>query len=152
MQLARYQMEQRYSMYDRRLVEYCLAVPLEQHRLGRGRRLIRQAMQGILPDELRLRDNKRYSANPGIQRLIFQDLAYHRKALSQAAAVPGVASYVDLAKIRKRFDELPNLIAGGKQKEFILGATMRALHCAQLLAHHFAKQAGYLLANPADGN
>lgn len=40
---------------DRRLVEFCLAIPVEQYLLhGESRSLVRRAMAGILPDAVRL--------------------------------------------------------------------------------------------------
>lgn len=43
-------------LYDRRLNAFCLSVPLTQHvRDGWDRRLLREAMRGLLPDEIRLR-------------------------------------------------------------------------------------------------
>ncbi len=138
---SRSQLEIRYPMFDRRLVEYCLALPAEQHRLGEGRRLIRRAMQGVLPDEIRLRNNKRYSANPGIQKDISENLQEWQDRLEHASAIPKVGKYVDLEKIRRRLTELPELVAEGKQREFKLGATTRALGLAEFLADNFQKKA-----------
>jgi len=51
--------EPRYPFFDRRLVEFCLALPPEQKlHQGWGRRVLRHAMEGILPDGLRLRPRK----------------------------------------------------------------------------------------------
>ena len=55
-------MEARFPYLDRRLAEFMLAVPLH---IGSGpgpanyKRLLRQAMQGILPEKIRLRTDKR---------------------------------------------------------------------------------------------
>ena len=46
---------QRDPTADRRLVEFCLAIPPEQYLLhGDSRSLVRRAMEGILPDQVRL--------------------------------------------------------------------------------------------------
>ena len=50
-----YGLEVRDPTMDNRLMEFCLAIPDEQYRLnGQDRALIRRAMQGLLPDEVRL--------------------------------------------------------------------------------------------------
>jgi asparagine synthase (glutamine-hydrolysing) len=52
---AGYGLEARDPTMDKRLMEFCLAVPDEQYRLnGQDRSFIRRAMKGILPDEVRL--------------------------------------------------------------------------------------------------
>lgn len=48
--------EERDPTADRRIVEFCLALPMEQFlRTGMNRFLIRHAMEGMLPDEVRWR-------------------------------------------------------------------------------------------------
>ena len=48
-------LEVRDPTMDKRLMEFCLAIPDEQYRLnGQDRALIRRAMKGLLPDEVRL--------------------------------------------------------------------------------------------------
>lgn len=136
---ARAGLEARHPMFDRRLVEFCLAVPPEQHRLGRhGRRLIRRAMEGILPDEIRLRHNKRYSASPGFQKDLLGLLDERKAIVAQAREVPQVARYIDLDGIQQRLDELPSLLKEGRQKEYKSGATGRALMLARFLTEHFS--------------
>jgi asparagine synthase (glutamine-hydrolysing) len=56
---ARDGIEYRYPLLDRRLIEFCLGVP-EELFFGRrqGRHLFRQALTGILPDEIRLAELK----------------------------------------------------------------------------------------------
>ncbi len=54
-----YGLEVRDPTMDKRLMEFCLAIPNEQYCLnGQDRALIRRAMKGLLPDEVRL--NTRY--------------------------------------------------------------------------------------------
>lgn len=49
----------RYPYLDRRLVEFALAIPLEQSiRLGESRSLVRRALRGILPEVVRERRSK----------------------------------------------------------------------------------------------
>jgi asparagine synthase (glutamine-hydrolysing) len=136
---SRMQMEARHPMFDRRLVEFCLTVPPEQHRLGQGRRLIRRAMKGLLPDELRLRHDKTYSGCPGIQKDIVNQLSYYHKILTQAFKNPEIGRVMDLKRIQYRMNELSELIRQGKQKEFKLAATFRALDVAKLMLDHDSK-------------
>jgi asparagine synthase (glutamine-hydrolysing) len=56
---SQYKVEIRYPFYDRRLVEYCLAVPAEQKfSMGWSRYMFRNSLAGILPEEIRWRCNK----------------------------------------------------------------------------------------------
>ncbi len=56
---ARAGIEVRHPFCDRRVVELCLALPSNQHlRNGWSRYILRQAMQGILPDSIRWRGGK----------------------------------------------------------------------------------------------
>jgi len=56
---AAYGMEVRDPTLDQRLVEFCLALPNDQYfRQGQDRSLIRRAMQGLLPDQVRLNQTK----------------------------------------------------------------------------------------------
>lgn len=52
-------MDARFPFFDRRLIEFCVALPAEQ-KFGNGwtRRVMRNAMQGVLPEEIRLRADK----------------------------------------------------------------------------------------------
>lgn len=51
--------EARYPFFDRRLMEFCVAIPLEQKfRQGYPRAILRHAMAGILPSEIQWRVSK----------------------------------------------------------------------------------------------
>jgi asparagine synthase (glutamine-hydrolysing) len=56
---AAFSLEPRYPFYDRRLMEFCLAMPSEQ-KLSQGwtRAVLRRAMTDVLPPEIRLRKDK----------------------------------------------------------------------------------------------
>ncbi|MCB0210826.1 MAG: lasso peptide isopeptide bond-forming cyclase [Anaerolineae bacterium] len=56
---AAFSLEARHPFMDKRLIEYCLALPAEQ-KLSQGwpRRILREAMRGILPEPVRLRHTK----------------------------------------------------------------------------------------------
>jgi asparagine synthase (glutamine-hydrolysing) len=56
---ALYGIEPRYPFFDRRLVEFCLALPGDQKiHHGWTRMIMRRAMEGILPEEVRWRRGK----------------------------------------------------------------------------------------------
>lgn len=64
-------------MFDRRLNEFCLRLPpRQQFRDGEDRRILREAMRGLLPDRVRLRRTR------GFPVPLFQSaFAFHRNAL-----------------------------------------------------------------------
>jgi asparagine synthase (glutamine-hydrolysing) len=56
---AEFGIETRFPFIDKRLVEYCLAIPGNQ-KIGQGytRIILRRALRGVLPEEIRLRTGK----------------------------------------------------------------------------------------------
>ncbi|HYO46083.1 MAG TPA: asparagine synthase-related protein, partial [Gemmatimonadota bacterium] len=99
-------METRCPFLDRRLVEFCLAVPSEQ-KLANGwtRVILRRAMEGILPPEIQWRVHKADLAYSFIRRLRGLDRQALITALFDAPFV--LEDYVDmdlLRAIHKRFD------------------------------------------------
>lgn len=55
-----------FPLLDKRLVEFCIGLPIEQKRRhGFGRYLMRRAMKGYIPEDLRWRQNKGGAAVPG---------------------------------------------------------------------------------------
>lgn len=58
-ELAGFGVEPRYPYYDRRLVEFCLSLPFDQKmQNGLGRRIIRRALAGTVPESVRTRTTK----------------------------------------------------------------------------------------------
>ncbi len=56
-----------YPLLDRRLLEFCLGLPVDCFfHEGKGRTIFRQALQGALPDTVRLKTSKREPANTEI--------------------------------------------------------------------------------------
>ncbi|GAA4644455.1 asparagine synthase-related protein [Pontixanthobacter gangjinensis] len=71
---ASYGVDYRYPLLDIRLLQFCLNLPVEQKlRGGSERRMIRQAMIGLLPDIVRLRHDKAGATVPTIHQKIFRD-------------------------------------------------------------------------------
>ena len=67
---ARFRIEPRYPFFDRRLLEFCLAIPTSQ-KLYHGfvRMVMRRAMNGILPETIRWRGGKA-TATPNFNRAL----------------------------------------------------------------------------------
>lgn len=101
---AAYEVEKRHPFFDRRLMEFCLALPPEL-RLHEGwpRWIQRRAMEGILPPQIQWRVDKADLAH-NFQRSLFDLGREQVEELSQNSGV--LAPYVDVssleAAIRKR--------------------------------------------------
>jgi asparagine synthase (glutamine-hydrolysing) len=95
---AAFFVEPRYPFYDRRLVEFCLALPPEQ-RLSQGwtRVIVRRALAGILPNKIRWRAGKaNWRAN--FQRGLLSEREVLEEVVSDDSQV--IEEYVDLAALR----------------------------------------------------
>ena len=56
-------LEYRHPLLDRRIIEFCLAIPYHQHRMGKLHKiLLRNAMRDILPESIRMREDKTHFA------------------------------------------------------------------------------------------
>lgn len=97
---AAFSLEPRYPFCDRRLVEFCLAVPADQ-KLHQGwtRAIMRRAMAGILPDEIRWRIGKA-NLSPNFQlgllngdRQLLDDILVRNPGM--------LGEYVDIPALRK---------------------------------------------------
>jgi len=93
-----FSIEVRYPFFDRRLVEFCIALPPGQRlRGGWTRSILRRAMEGILPPEVQWRTGKgNLSANV---RLLMKT---EREALDEVFLADSdvLRDYVDLAALR----------------------------------------------------
>jgi len=97
--------EPRYPFYDKRLVEFCLALPPEQKlRGGWGRLVLRHAMAGILPPEIQWRRDK-LDFTP---HLIAGMLTHHRALIDEVIErdVGGVGRYMNRAALRQAYQRL----------------------------------------------
>jgi asparagine synthase (glutamine-hydrolysing) len=97
--------EPRHPFYDRRLVEFCLALPPEQ-KLSRGfnRAILRRAMANILPEEVRRRTSKGNLSHHYIQSL----RAFDRRLLEEVVLnnPQVVERYVNMAALRHMYHRL----------------------------------------------
>lgn len=99
---AAFGIEPRYPFFDRRLIEFCLAVPAaEKLADGWPRLIFRRAMEGILPPEIQWRPDKG-NLSPNFHR----SLRAAQKAAPDAGPDSPLAPYVDLrvlGEMRKRY-------------------------------------------------
>lgn len=79
---AAFSVEARYPFFDKRLIEFCLALPAEQ-KLAQGwnRWILRRAMEGILPREIQYRP-KKGDLSPNFHRRL---LDFERPRLEEVA-------------------------------------------------------------------
>ena len=101
---AAFSLEARYPFFDKRVMEFCLALPSDQ-KLGAGwnRWILRRAMQGILPAEIQWRRTKG-NLSPNFHRRL---LDFERENLERVALHdPGpLAPYVDREAMRSAYHE-----------------------------------------------
>jgi asparagine synthase (glutamine-hydrolysing) len=108
---AGYAMEVRDPTIDKRLMEFCLGVPdaIYQDNNGLDRNLIRRAMSGLVPDEVRLNRRRGYQGADLGQRV----LDYRPEmeaALDELAACESATHYLDLPRMKAVFQELQTRI------------------------------------------
>jgi asparagine synthase (glutamine-hydrolysing) len=104
-----YGLEVRDPTMDKRLMEFCLAIPDDQYRLnGQDRALIRRAMQGLLPDEVRLNTRR------GLQAA---DLGH--RLLAELPQVQAVMVQLERSALARQVLDLPrmNRVLHALQKE-----------------------------------
>jgi asparagine synthase (glutamine-hydrolysing) len=88
-----------YPYFDRRLIEFCIAIPAAQQvRDGLPRSLVRRAMEGILPPEVQWRPGKQNLA-PNFERgMRERDRALIEQTLGEL--LPSLGDYVDVSTVR----------------------------------------------------
>ena len=100
---AAFGVEPRYPFFDRRLMELCLAMPATQ-KLGGGwtRLVMRRAMRGILPEEVRWRAGKANLTPNFTRRLVAQDRSLLEEVVHGDPSV--LEEYVDIPALRRTYD------------------------------------------------
>ncbi len=104
---AAFSLEIRHPFFDRRLVEFCLALPTEQKvRNGWTRSITRRALGGCLPPEVQWRRDKSNLA-PNLRRSL---LAFDRAVMEDTCAdsPPLISDYVDTAKLCGLYEQCCN--------------------------------------------
>ena len=94
---ARLGIEHRHPFFDKRLVEFCLSLPIEQKiRRGWTRAILRDSTKSILPEPIRLRKDKSNLGHNFATSLV-NDLALISDAFLNPP--PGLEAYWDLQKL-----------------------------------------------------
>lgn len=85
---------------DARLTEFCLRVPNQQYyRRGEHRHLLRRAMKGLLPEEVRLNTRRgRQAADLGYR--VLESKTEFEQVLTRFEASPRVAEMLDVPRLR----------------------------------------------------
>jgi asparagine synthase (glutamine-hydrolysing) len=97
-------LEMRHPFADRRLVEFCLGLPSEQRlRDGWGRFIQRQALEGILPEAIRLRRTKATPARSVGRALLERDLEDLERLLQMA---PRASQWINMAQVERDYARL----------------------------------------------
>jgi asparagine synthase (glutamine-hydrolysing) len=104
---AAFGVEARYPFFDRRLIEFCLALPANQ-KLGHGwsRWVLRRAMEGVVPAKVQWRPAKGDLSPNFYRKLIEGD----RPLLDRAVRSEALAPYLDLPAIQaayRRYEAAP---------------------------------------------
>jgi asparagine synthase (glutamine-hydrolysing) len=96
-------LEVRYPFFDRRLMEFCLAIPAKQKlRNGWTRSVMRRAIAGIVPAEVQWRPGKA-DLSPNFSRGLFQrDLQTIRDVVS--SRLEGLQDYINLRQTQAIFE------------------------------------------------
>ena len=106
--LARWGIDVRDPLSDRRLVEFCLAVPVEQHLAGGlPRALARRALADRVPQALLAATSKGYQAVDWHEGLT-ADRAALLAELDSLQACPPVADMIDIPRLRRLADDWPD--------------------------------------------
>jgi asparagine synthase (glutamine-hydrolysing) len=100
---SRFAIEPRHPFFDRRLVEFCLALPANQKfRSGWTKSILRRAMVEIIPDCVRWRADK-----PNINRYFIPVLLASKQKLIAdifSNQLQVIGDYVNPARLRARYD------------------------------------------------
>jgi asparagine synthase (glutamine-hydrolysing) len=105
---AAFRVDIRTPAFDRRLVEYCLAIPTDQY-LNRGcdRWLIRRAMNGRLPDAV-LQNKKRGAQAADWFPRLTRERSHISEEVKRLANNRTVSSIIDLQKLTTILEEWPD--------------------------------------------
>ena len=96
-----------YPMTDKELLEYYFRLPPETQNTSQWpRRLIREAIKGWVPDEIRLRRDKSIATVPNSTYRIFKDQEEIRNYLKKYNRNSYIASLIDLDGLIAYFEEL----------------------------------------------
>jgi len=127
---AAHGIEPRHPFFDQRLIEFCLAVPAHQKlRGGWSRRILREAMEGILPEDIRWRGDKSNLSPNFVQGLLDRD--QERVEAVVHGEVSSLTQYVDVAALQQLYERVVQEREGSDAVNLF-----RAVVLAVWLDHH----------------
>jgi asparagine synthase (glutamine-hydrolysing) len=118
---AAFSVEARYPFFDRRLIEFCIALPASQKFAdGWNRVILRRAMEGILPKEIQWRPRKG-NLGPNFERRL---LEFERQTLDEVILTDTsrVARYVSTAAMKEAYHEYRDHPVGNNKQSIQLFA------------------------------
>lgn len=96
--------EYRYPFLDVKLLEFFYSLPSEyKYKDGMGRYIFRKAMEGILPDKIRMRTDKGGNTIPNVVARVLQDDKIYREIIDESLLM-NQYHYVDYDKLHKMLD------------------------------------------------
>jgi asparagine synthase (glutamine-hydrolysing) len=103
---SKWSLEARYPFFDRRLMEFCLAIPLEQKfRQGYPRAILRHGMSGILPTEIQWRFGKSLLGSNFSHRLLEKEKTTFKNVLERHQLLE---SYVNMPSLQESYGRFVN--------------------------------------------
>ena len=118
---AAFSLEARHPFMDKRLIEFCLALPARQSfREGWTRMIMRQAMEGVVPEPVRWRAGKA-RITPHFTRGLFEVNAEPLRA--QVRDLGPLKRYADVAHVQEMYEAGPSL-SDADQVQLALVATL----------------------------
>lgn len=97
--------EPRYPFFDRRLIDFCLSIPPDQSlKHGWTRFVLRNAMRGILPEEVRTRPHKANLESAFRHGLRHHDRERLERILDEH--LDAIAGYADTGRLRRTYRRL----------------------------------------------
>jgi asparagine synthase (glutamine-hydrolysing) len=105
---AQFGLDIRYPAADRRLVEFCLALPEDQYRRdGVSRWLVRRLLNGALPDSVVWDSRRELQAPDWHERLALERPGLERQ-INALAACTDANELIDLERLRRLVREWPS--------------------------------------------
>jgi asparagine synthase (glutamine-hydrolysing) len=117
---APFSIEKRHPFYDKRLIEFCYAIPTEmKYKFGWDRYILRKAMEDFLPEEVCWRFIKQ-DFNPPLQRnlLLFEKILLEKIVNDEDKLIE---KYVDLDILQSSYDNYKSQGGGNGIPDSIIG-------------------------------
>jgi hypothetical protein len=126
--------ECRYPFLDRRVIEFCVALPSNQHREQTwSRRLLRRAAASRVPPQIAWRRDKTLTI-PDLDRGVVDAAESLRERFTRWSAHPHIPGYIDVRSLEKMLDQwLANHRARHIRERVDVGAFCRAVLLASYL-------------------